>query len=451
MLLKAIVAHMDTYEDAGLSWRVCGINLRYAIERELYFKFISKLEYFYTLYYSGKKDSHENRFVSDILALLLGQEIRVLSAYPPLKQEPIEDLLGSFSKDKELVLFNIVSPKFLNYVRELVTSLGCKAHLLCNNRVVGLEELVQATNIPYSLVDLEYGDARIGGHFSKTMSARCLTSLVENVVNIRPAAIVNLEGCHVEDQLLCEIGNALGIDTVCIQYGYPHFYPLTVRNMSYKKFLVWGEYFGRGLEKYNSASIFYPVGHHKLPEPIESDLSAKVDAIGFLLQGVKYYITQNHFDKFIEFMLGIAKQFPDVKCYVREHPSSPISEDLRRQIVEAGIEFRNSSDCEIGDFLKACKLLVSISASSLVEAIGMGLIPIYVNLPGIKAFDRLLENNSSVFSAKSTGEASSIITKLISDEDYYRLVSQKSGISRVFMFKDVGAAALNNILGELVA
>lgn len=455
ILVRGISRLMACYEQAGLSWNVCGVNLRYAIERELYFKFVTRLEYFYSQYYSKKRESsaleYNNRFVAEAFKLMCDESFEPNTDFPEHKHSSINELLTGFTAQQGRILFNIVAPRFLLYLSALRKHFDCDIHLLCKDGNPELVQAVKATGLPYSLVNVELGEASIGGHVATTMSARCLSSMVGILHRVRPEKIVNIEGCHVEDQLLCELAKRLNISSICIQHGYAHFYPLTIRNMCYSKFLCWGEYFKEGLQAFNPATHFIPVGHFQLPESDSEAVASQVTSIGFLLQGVKYYITQEHFDAFIEVICWAAKSFPNIACYVREHPSNPISERDHQRIAEAGAIFLNNDGYSITEFLARCQVVSSISASSLVEALGAGVLPVYVNLPHIRAFDRLQKSNPAVCRVESVAEAHELLHKLVNDKAYYQQLCAKLAERYRYMYANTGEAALTAIAQEIAA
>lgn len=453
LLVQTISVCMRVYEQGGLHWSICDVDLRYAIERELYFKFISRLEYFQQCLSAGQPAETDNHLVADVYACMQGQVPDFPYTFPEVKPAGISRLLDNFKPVRGRILFNVLAPRFLVYLQALQPRLKGEVHLLCKAGDEDLLRAVKATGLPFSVLTAERGEASIGGHFARTYAARCVSPLLEILHTVQPETIVNVEGCHVEDQLLCELARRLGVHSRCIQHGYAHFYPLTIRNMCYEKFLSWGAYFSEGLREFNPDCTFFDVGNFQLPESGTGTTKASgaPGAIGFLLQGVKYYIRQQDFSDFIDLVCQIATAHQTTTCYVREHPAHPITETERQRLHEAGAVFLNKESCSAGEFLARCKVVCSISASTLVEALGTGVLPLYVNLPRIRAFDRLQGKNQAALMANSVAEAQDIIRQLLEDKQYYSNLCAQLQKNQHYMFAANGEQALENMAREIEA
>lgn len=449
VLVEAIAKHMDIYEKIEpYAWHVGRINLRYAIEREMYFNFVFNIEHFYKLYIEKKADQTIKKFKSDILKLMVGQEIVPLKIPETRVDNFLEKKLAMYPGSSKTMLFSIVSLKFLKYAENILTNLHYPFHLLCFDKSHETIRYMEEKNYPYTIFEAYYDASIFDPYLQGLHSSVMLSSLVNVVCNIKPSVIVNFEGCHVSDQLLCEIGNLMSIKTVGIQHGYAPFYPSTFRNMNYSKFLTWGQYFSEGFKPYNTNTELIAVGNHVIGNNFHQN--TRVKKIGFFVQVVKYYITLKYFEDFISLILQTADAHTDAAIIVREHPSNPIPQKYIDQLhSRKNIEFMNKQTHTIAEVIEQCDIAVSISSASLVEALEAGVIPIYVNLPKLTMFERLRQKNPFLSMPQTSSEAYQIIKKLIDDDIHFGNVKQSLVSKKEYLFSASGDDAIRNIVREL--
>lgn len=62
---------------------------------------------------------------------------------------------------------------------------------------------------------------------------------------LKPEAVIVLEGCHHQEQILSDVARKNGIPSIAIQQGWPSFIHSMFRNMPYSHYLTWGAGFDR--------------------------------------------------------------------------------------------------------------------------------------------------------------------------------------------------------------
>lgn len=450
VLVNSITKFMDLYESKESNcWKISNINLRYAIEREMYFNFIFNIDYFYKLFINKQTDSTIKKFKSDILKLMIKEKINI--EIPIYKENDIfRKRIQNYTPNNSKVLFIIMSLKFLKYAENLIVQLKDKEiHLLCFDRSRELINYIEEKEYSYNLFEHYYDESYFPNHLKGLQTSISLHSLINTLCNIKPSIIINFEGCHITDQLIGEIGKLMKIKTICIQHGYAPFYPSTFRNMNYSKFLTWGDYFSEGFNPFNLNSKFIAVGNHILQNI--NNKNSRVKVISFFVQVTKYFISQEYYDNFINLIIFTAKNNLNLKIVVREHPSNPIPEKYINLLkLENNIVFMNKETHDVGEVLQRSDIAVSISSTSLIEALEMEVIPIYFNLPKLKMYKRLKNKNPNIPMPETIEDTIKIIQKLINDTNYFTTIKASIFSQKNYLFKAHGKKALDNITREIL-
>lgn len=450
VLVNSIIKFMDLYElKEPNCWKIANVNLRYAIEREMYFNFIFNIDYFYKFYINKQSDSTIKKFKADILKLMIEEKIDIkipISTTNTVLEKKIQRYTSNSSK----IVFLIMSLKFLKYAEDLINQLKHKEiHLLCFDKTKELINYIEEKEYSYSLFEYYYDESYFSDHLKGLQTSIILPSFVNTLCVLKPSTIISFEGHSIVGQLSGELGKLMQIKTICIQHGYAPFYPTTFRNMNYSKFLTWGEYFSEGFKPYNPNGQFIAVGNHIIPN--FDNKNKKVKVVSFFVQVTKYFISQEYYENFIELILHTAKNNQNLKIVVREHPSNPIPKKYIDLLsLEENIEFMNNETHTVGEVLEQSDVAVSISSTTLIEALEMNVIPIYVNLPKLTMYQRLKDKNPYIPMPKTVEEAIEIIKNLIDDSQYYNDLKELIFQQKDYLFKAHGKEALGNIIKEIL-
>jgi hypothetical protein len=229
------------------------------------------------------------------------------------------------------------------------------------------------------------------------------------------ACIILAEGNSPEDELLGRAAEKLSIPTVCIQQGWSPIIHSGFRNMRYDAMCVWGDEFARLLQPANPSQHFVVTGSHNLhPRQTAPD---QRKGIGFFLQNGSRLISTTAWQSMLDFASWTATEFPDRPILVREHPGSPLtSADMARLGHHPNMQFVPSALAGLSCVLAQCRVAVSMFSTTLIEAVGSGVIPLIFNLTGMPRFFPDLESMGAGVEVKTSKAAQAAISRLLGEE-----------------------------------
>lgn len=200
-------------------------------------------------------------------------------------------------------------------------------------------------------------------------------SLEQTIIKINPKVLIVFEGDAPYHSLVAEFGKKYNIKTICFQWGifYKSWKDIAFSNMTFDYFLSWGEYFSEELKNTNKISNYVNFGY---PTILNSAGAAK-DKIIFFGQYVAGHIEEKDFYLFLNLCKRISIQMPG-KILFRPHPNQKLSRKNLRDLEMSGVIVLESS-MPILDQVSKCLLAVSISSSSLIEALFCDTIPVVFN------------------------------------------------------------------------
>ncbi len=445
-LIQSIDEYMDLYEKNYPNvWCVNKVNLRYVIERELYFSYMSKLEYFYELYIQNKSDEGKKKMQSALSRLIINKPITLENIEPCTVQE-IDYLIKGHVKEERLLIF-VDGMRLYKYVEKIIEKLRIDIHILLWFKDEELEKYLSLKKIPFSVYSLKHGNEIYASHLQGLSSTNNLTSAIKTLNNLKVSKILTIEGSKPLDQLFCELGNRLGLDTFCIQHGYAPDYASSFKNMSYDKFFTWGDYFSDGFNKYNEHTNFLSVGNHTLEE--SNGFQSQVKSIGFFLQTNGFFITQDDMEYFLDLIIQTAKQYPNIQVYTREHPRFAQEERVTKLFIDNNILIANQNTHNTsGEVLKMCDVAVSFASSSLVEAIATDTVPLFLNTFNLKIFDNFIDKSGALM-AYTFQEAANIIDKLVEDDAFFIETKEKISLTKPYICSSVAGESLLQIVNEI--
>ncbi len=434
-LSDSISKHMDIYESIDPSvWKVANINVRYAIEIELYFNFIANIDLFYMSYLARSEVLNHRKFKTDIHNLMLNKQIEPMSILDNINYPIVESL-----SLKECILFYASSFKHFIYIEHILksTSLDCCIALDSNNKK--LEEYLLINNYTYIFINLDSSKNKIPSHLKGLHSLKLLDGLLDIVNIVKPSVILCSEGVHIQDRILCEIGHSIGAKTICMQHGYAPDYATNFRNFNFNYYLTWGDYFTDGFKEYtNSKTKFISVGNYVLNQNSKNSKNSKM---AFFIQAAKYYITQEDYNNFIKLIIYTAKKYQYLEILVREHPSNPmLNKDIDKLKSFQNIRFVNAEEYTLSEVLNEVDIAISISSSSLIEALALGVVPIYINLSNLSLYNRI-KKYGNVVMTQSFEEVKEEIDKMITNKRRLNKIKLNN-----YIFKCIGKDALNNVI-----
>lgn len=456
-----------------------GINLVYAIERELYFKYISS-EKMFQAFLSGleDKDAEEVLAEDDLEYFFLTQfktrpinkkmpettwfkeQVSLLRSIGKNLKHILKAYLTSFKKNKAKIRFqgavvlHIVQPKFYRYLENVLNNLTDRAIVIITtfdtselgwsakkfNLINGQEDL--NSGLPFKWRASKY----LRKYFTEQL--KIVDRFLTFFKNSRPAKIFLVEGNTGHDEILNQIGKHLNIEVICFQQGWSPIVHSGFRNFNFSKMLMWGDGFIELMRTYNPSQNFISVGTHILKEPAKKDYE-KIKGVAFFLQSVSKIITKSVWEDFLNLIEWTAGEFKDHSVLIREHPSSPLLKEEKEKLNAANIYFVNAPSFTLDDIFKLCTISVSIFSTTILESIHAGVIPIVYNPALSVKYNPDIEIWNAGIEVKTVGDAKRNISRLLMDEDSTEIFKYgMKAFSSQFFFCS-SDAAIENISKEL--
>ncbi len=335
--------------------------------------------------------------------------------------------------------------KFIGLMRSVVAKLAAPYAFVAGNRQeksrLGLKDFEVAT-IPFSksrshgLVGKTWPD--IYAHGNRLEAALLL---------YKPKLLLYCEGDAWDQDLVSRLGEKYSIPSVCIQWGaFPYESPrIGFRQLACTAFLTWGDYFSEQLRPYNANTQLFAVGCPSIELKYHSGVRKRMV---FLLNtdpkgkavGLDYFHNQ-----FWQLILWTARSASDWTLTVRAHPSIPLSEqEIEELSAFKNIEIHDPAARTLGESLNDCDLAVTVSSSSVIEAVSCGAVPFIFN-PSPWRYQPDFPFSKAGYECKSFEVAiKTMETILCSPEDLLTL-RQNLVHFRGTLFADTGEGALENI------
>lgn len=426
-LFEAIEAFSKEHD-----FRYRGSDLRYAVERELYFSY-SQNKNLHALFASlGQKNiSKLPDFQSEVECLL--------ASYLLKKTRDLRDTATShrkrgdgagkwiarrivaqwFSlvnwnirlrrKAKPVILAHVVHQKFARFLEPVIDEIA-----------------KQENNLDFLLWDsklfrlLPAGSPWRGAHSELSYLTAYYNGIYDYLAALRPKCVVLVEGNAPRDELVNQACRQLSIPTVCLQHGWSPVAHPGFKNMTYDKFLAWGRSFVDLLRPHNPQEKFIVCGSPHLPERTDEELREKIDrcvkkpGIGFFLQPISQLIHPWINAAFVEVIERVAKANPKAEVLVREHPNFQLSpEILRRFSTIENLRLVPPGQFTLASVLDRCLVASAINSSTLLESIGSGTIPVVFNATSLPRYLPDIEAMGLGFEAKDAEACFKIISNIV--------------------------------------
>ena len=271
------------------------------------------------------------------------------------------------------------------------------------------------------------------------------------LVGFKPRLLLYCEGDAWYHDIVSRLGIKHSIPSVCIQWGgFPYETPrIGFRNLACNAFLNWGDYFSEQLKPYNPHTTFIATGH--LGVKLHNRLSVTKRMV-FLLNtdpngqviGLDYY-----HGLFWRFMLWVAEYAKDWKLIVRAHPSIPLSHEEVLKLSGLGnLEIHDPVLKTLDDSLDECDLAVTVSSSSVIEAVSYGAVPFIFN-PAPWQYQPCFPENEAGYECKDYETAVATMQRILEDPDHLLGLRQNLVRFREKLFTNTGVAALD-VMSELL-
>ena len=452
--IEAFTSSLENIDPNTFQYR--GANLKYAVERNLYFFAIAneQLYRFFCQWVQAKlPDVIElsTELERDLAFYLSGECLepsRLRVGQLPLSRnsrflyltkhklrrvkrqlETFWVLQNRIFKEKKAdVLIHINHPRFINFLQPIVNRLPLSyMYLMVNQQEAKpyfLEQNVKLGDVErlHCLLSKRI-NVELNEHKKYSNRIKQITKLHDYIYTElerrQPKVLIVIEGNNYQNEIINQVGKSLSIPVICLQQGWSPIIHIGFCNMTYTKMLVWGEGFAELLKPYNPNQNFVVTGSHtvnsgKQISVINPSIACK--GVSFFLQSVSKLITKKDYIDLISLLLWTAQEFTAVPLLVREHPRVPLSSTEQKVLLSfPNVKLVPPSNFSLADVLNSSCLTVSIYSSTILESIAAGVVPLIFNttsmpnyLPDVCAFGAGVE-------VKTLDEAMNALCQLLGD------------------------------------
>ena len=461
-----------------------GVNLKFAVERFLYFSFVDD-EQLYDLFCQDQQGNppeivkFNQKLEKELALYLCGESVaqnrlevrQKISFLAPLRhlkkwaKSWARFLLRQLNPTTELepvqatVLIWIDHPKFVRYMRPITDALPVSyAYLLLRKpERREIKPFLVEQEMPF--VDLAELNVSSKGKAPKgaLASFRSFVTLCDRVIaslkQLNPQCLVVVEGNHPPDEVINQVGKQLSIPTVCLQQGWSPIVHNGFRNMSYTKMLVWGEGFAELLQPYNPNQRFVATGSHIVnTERFAGELSEALPrrGISFFLQSPRKLGSQSSWEELLKLINYTAIEFREVPILVREHPSYPLPEQERNDVLNAeNVQLVPPGSYSLAEILNASCLAVTIFSTTILESIAAGVFPLVFNVTSMPSYYPDVAATGAAVEVKSIDEAMPVIRSVLTDVEYCQKVQTAATQFKAKYFYQDSQKPVEHIVKEI--
>jgi hypothetical protein len=269
----------------------------------------------------------------------------------------------------------------------------------------------------------------------------------------RPRCVIVAEGNAPSDAITSEACRLLSIPIICIQQGWAPFVHNGFRNMCFTKMLVWGKGFADLLQPYNPCQEFVAVGNHVLQHLAESMHELPREArtgVSFFLQTPGLLLSKTKFLGFLNLIEWTAVTFPNTPVLVRAHPNYPLPIEFEERFAKCrNIRLMPPKTHQLEDVMAASSVAVAVFSSTILEAICVGVLPIVCNLDSLPRYSPDVEKAGAGIEVHTINEAKQAISRAVEDSPSFREAGRGMAEFRTKLFEP--GNAIKRITDEIVA
>jgi len=470
---------MESTDPAVFKYR--GANLKYAIERNLYFDFINNkrlfdcfsrasidhskinsrmftlLERDFSRYLSQKAGTPKNKGLFFLRIIHIEYFLPKLRnfvwrlAYLLLPKNP---KINNVNFD---VLFYVANNRFAKYIEPIIKSFPLSYAFLIDRSNIKLKAYLKRKNLLF--IDSRKLQLRLDKAIWKLKYTEFLhlkfwfDQLFNSLAQLNPKCVFVVEGNAQQDELMNQACKQLSIPIICLQHGWSPIIHNGFRNMSYTKMLTWGDGFSKLLQSYNPAQKFIEVGNHIIKfKAGNSKNDSDRKAICFFLQMTTRLISKECWNEYLKLIEWVAREFSNLPVIIREHAVAPLPEGKRNDLKKIpNIFFKSGQEYPLINVLDECFLTVSICSSTILESIAAGVLPIIFNMTSMPKFFPDIEAAGAGLEVKSPKEAQEAITRYLTDKNYRKQFEPgMRSFQGKYFYKNDGKAA-ERITQEIVS
>jgi hypothetical protein len=458
--IEAFTQHATRHRSKALSYR--GMQLRYAIERQLYIQGINSPWLFNRyLVLQGKgasSSSHQQtseieselvQFLHDATGISPAADLKkprssiyqmARRAYGWLRSQARANKSPSDLQKGE-ILIHVGNAKFATYLTPITARLGKKSYsyLTCDNP--DLAKMLERSGVPVR----QWTGSAISIHtvfcspplspFLQLMHEA--DQIFQALQTLRPCAVVVVEGNAPKDIITSEACRLLDIPCICIQQGWSPYVHSGFRNMNFTEMLVWGNQFAELLAPFNPHQKFRVTGSHAMETASdEADGQAEHSQRVFsvFLQAPCALLGVRAFDAFVDLIEISAKKHSSIDFVVREHPGYPLPQEAKSRLIQLqNISFSIPGKQDLADLIRKSELVISVFSTVLIEALAVNVVPLICSIGPMKQYSPDLAGMGAALEVNSITQASDLIDEIVASPDRLaRLHDKLPAISEEF-------------------
>lgn len=457
------------------AFRYRGMNLQYAVERQLYIRCINSsmlFAYYAKLQKEGVvgKEPPLDAIEADVAREFSGAaeikrtvrfNMRSLPGYFLLRwlYRQIRAIWQKNPRPKNEaeiahppVLFHIVHAKFASYLKPVVRYLSSDQYAYLISVDPGLAPALESLNEPY-VTEYYRSDTIHAVFVAKALKqfeglVNAADRIHSAISRIRPNCVVLVEGNAPLDIITAEVCAQLQIPTFCIQQGWSPVVHSGFRNMSFDEMFVWGEGFANLLAPSNPRQQFTVTGNHAIQalghEP--TGMESRSMTISFFLQAPCALLSSRGYDEFIELIIWCARTYPTARFVVREHPSYPVPEELLAKMkAYNNIKFSSPLRDRLADVIRESSLVVSVFSTVLLEAVALGTVPLICGIGSTPRYEPDLAGAGAAIEVHSVAAAMQVINQVVCEPGYLdRYKIRLATVSAQYFSKGEAARAISD-------
>jgi hypothetical protein len=442
--IESYTADEVKYRREAFTYR--GMNLRFAVERQLYIHCINSpaLFRYYLACKKGNSLTSSDFGLSELdtavaafltkagkkresLTVIIRTTINQIArrAYTWLRgrlRRFRETPRAHVPRQSNQILIHIVNVKFARYLSPVTDQLGSDAYAYLVACDEGLRDELERMGRPV----LAWPDW--GCSLRSVFLPRSLTKFgrlvheaeitLSALSALRPACVLVVEGNAPLDVITAEASRLLDIPCYCIQQGWSPYVHSGFRNMEFTEMLVWGEHFARLLQPFNPNQKFLVTGSHAIRSRARADSLPLlgVETISFFLQAPCAQLSVEAFEAFVALIAEVASSHPRVRLIVREHPGYPVPKITRDNfLIFPNIQFSTPALERLADVIDQSDMVVSIFSTVLVEAVAMNVVPLICSIGDMPNYEPALASLGVAIEVHSTTDARRVIDEMIAD------------------------------------
>lgn len=468
--IERFTAAAVAQDPGGFGYR--GADLRYAVERLLYFALINDQSLYERFARGdGRGCAPSADGLSPIASLLAPY---LIGAGPPSKQSyarlRLRSLVAKYRPRRRVpgrsarvrvegtdpggpeVFFLVIQPKFITFLLPIAEALHRPYAFLVIDDAT-LYDYLAERSLPRIAIDTP-ANAWPRAALPRSLAdfpglAVAYDALADSMAGLRPRCVVVPEGNAPINEVANRAAQAEGVPVLCVQQGWSPIVHSGFRHMTYNRMCVWGEGFADLLRPYNPRQRFTVTGNHavRLRPPAEA---ATRRAIGFFLQKGSRLISEEGWAGCLDLVRWTAQNFPESEIRVREHPSAPLSPaELGPIMCFPNVSIMAPATHKLDEVLAGCRIAVSVFSTTILEAAAAGAVPLILNITGLSHYHPDIAGAGAAVEVKDFDGARSALTRLMQGNDTLAVFARGLAASQRRFFANDPESARRAIATEI--